>query len=403
MSGLELIADDIDGRLYAAVMRQGRMTDLYADAAGTTTGGFGAIYLGRVKKVDTRLNAAIVDLGSKVEGYLPAKYACAADRGASENRPGIGSILRAGQMIPVQVRAEAKRGSLHEQHKMPRLTMFLRLDGQFVCHGPNAAQVTVSKKIENEKILKMTSRLKGPGGWLVQEAAGTAEEEDILFEVESLRAEWQKIDSLIATSDETPRLLRAAPNAVIRALNDYGAAAFDNIHAGTRDIMLHVGGWAEKHMPALAESKRLRLFRPEVRGQRLCDIHDIEADLQALEEKYVALPCGGSIIIDVTHALITIDVNQGSAANIVTVNQEAAQEAMRQIRLRNLSGAILIDFVGMRHKQERAHIIKIMETLAAQDVCQTEVHGFTRLGILEITRKRRSASLAEKSRVVLAK
>ena len=166
----------------------------------------------------------------------------------------------------------------------------------------------------------------------------------------------------------------------------------------SQEIFDLLATWCEIHDPALAKSKRLRLYKPEAQGQRLFDIHDIYAELEALEEKKVFLATGGSLIIEPTHALIVIDVNQGSATNIVEANIAAAHEVARQIRLRNLSGAIIVDFINMSQKSERAKLLDALERVLADDPAGAQSHGFTRIGIIEITRKRRSAMSYEKKR-----
>jgi len=402
MSAAELYIDDIDGRLHAAVLHRGILTDLYVDALDQDAC-WGSIYQGKVLKIDKKLDAALVDLGGGVTGLLPAKYVYLPESGEAADRSGIGDLLKPGQMILVQVRAEAKRMSLHEQHKMPRLTMLVYLSGQYLTHSPVARQVTISANIENEKVLKFTAKLKGKGGWLVQPSAEHASEENMQTEADLLRAEWEQILAVTETSGERPRLVRAGPNAAVRALNDYSAAAFEHIYTGNKHCLEIVMQWAARHEPPLADSKRLRLFRPEKPGQRLYDINDIYSELEMLEEQIVPLAGGGSIIIEPTHAVIMIDVNQGSAAGIAAVNQEAAAETVRQMRLRNLSGAILIDFIGMNQKSERIRLVDTMTRLLQGDHAAAEVHGFTRLGIIEVTRKRRTATLAEKRKVYLNK
>ena len=161
--------------------------------------------------------------------------------------------------------------------------------------------------------------------------------------------------------------------------------------------------WCEQHDPTLATSKKLRLFKPEKLGQKLFEINDLFSEIAMLEEPVVYLGGGGSIIIEPTHAVIMIDVNQGSGASASAVNQEAATEVARQMRLRNLSGAILVDFIGMHLKAERIKLVETMEKLLAWDTANAEVHGFTRLGIIELTRKRRTATYAEKIKVYLNK
>lgn len=402
MSGIDLFVDEIDSRLHAVVVRKTVMTDLYVDALDQEAC-WGSIYLGRVVKIDKRLDAAIVDLGNNITGLLPAKHVYLQEAGPAADRSGIADLLSPGQMVMVQIKAEAKKASEHEKHKMPRLTMLLYIMGQYLIHSPVAGQVTISARIENEEVLKFTSRLKGKGGWLVQHNAESATEEQLLTEAKNLSAEWQQIADTMETTGDKPRLIKAGPNALIRALNDLGARSFDHIHVGSKDVLATMTAWCEKHDPALATSKRLRLFKPEKLGQKLFDLHDLYSEIAMLEEPVVHLNGGGSIIIEPTHALIMIDVNQGSGVSASAVNQEAAAEVARQMRLRNLSGAILVDFIGMHLKSERIKLVETMEKLLAWDTANAEVHGFTRLGIIELTRKRRTATYAEKIKVYLDK
>jgi len=402
MSGIDLYVDEIDGRLHAAVVQKTVLTDLYVDALDQEAG-WGSIYLGRVTKIDKRLDAAIVDLGNNISGLLQAKHVYLPEAGPAADHSGIADLLHPGQMVMVQVKAEAKKASQHEKHKMPRLTMLLYIMGQYLIHSPVAGQVTISARIENEDVLKFTSRLKGKGGWLVQHNAEDAGEEQLLNEARHLRAEWQRIADAMETTGDKPRLIKAGPNALARALNDLGARRFDHIHIGNKNTFTQMEKWCEQHDPALATSKRLRLFKPEKLGQRLFEVNDLFSEIAMLEEPVVHLSGGGSIIIEPTHALTVIDVNQGNGLSAAAVNQEAAREIARQMRLRNMSGAILVDFIGMHLKAERIRLIETMEKLLAWDTANAEVHGFTRLGIMELTRKRRTATYAEKIKVYLNK
>ena len=402
MSGIDLYVDEIDGRLHAAVVRKTVMTDLYVDALDQEAS-WGSIYLARVTKIDKRLDAAIVDLGNNISGLLQAKHVYLPQAGPAADHSGISDLLQPGQMIMVQVKAEAKKASQHEKHKMPRLTMLLHIMGQYLIHSPVAGQVTISSRIENEEVLKFTARLKGKGGWLVQHNAEEASEDQLLNEAKFLRAEWQQIADAMETTGDKPRLIKAGANALVRALNDLGARRFDHIHIGSKNVFAIMEKWCEQHDPALAASKKLRLFKPEKFGQKLFEINDIFSEIAMLEEPVVYLGGGGSIIIEPTHAVIMIDVNQGSGVSASAVNQEAAQEVARQMRLRNLSGAILVDFIGMHLKAERIKLVETMEKLLVWDTANAEVHGFTRLGIIELTRKRRTATYAEKIKVYLNK
>lgn len=395
MNGLELLADEIDGRLYAAVVNKGVLTDLYVDKADTT-GSWASMYLGKVIKIDPRQDAAFVDLGNGLTGYLPAKHIHHLGADESETRTGITELLTGGQMIIVQIKSEAKRTTEHETQKLPRLTMKLYVPGMFLVYSPSSSQVTISRRIENESVLTLTAKLKGKGGWLVQHHAEQATEADIALEAKHLQQTWQNILAARDACNGKPGLLKAGPNALFRALTDYGAIKFEHIHVGNKKILDLMTGWCARHIPALANSKRLRLFKPEKTGQTLFDIHDVYSALETLQDTHVPLKSGGSIIIEPTSALTIIDVNQGSADGQSAANQSAALEIARQCRLRNMSGAILIDFINMSQRDERTRLLETLSNVFADDLANAQIHGFTRLGIIELTRKRRTATLAEK-------
>ncbi len=396
MSELELLADDIGGRLMAVIVRDGVADDLYADApAGAPRARWGALYLGKVVKVDTKLQAALVDLGGGLTGFLPAKHVRTPGADASETRSGIAELLSGGQMIVVQVKSESRAGSRDENEKMPRLTMKVYLSGLFLAYSPVSRQVTISRKIENEDILALTANLKGAGGWIVRSPVEKASEEDIEAEAARLQAEWQRILADKQAMGDRPGLLQEGPDAVARALTDYGADAFGHIRAGNKRVLALLTDWSAAHQPALANSKRLRLFKPEKNAAALFEAHDIYGTLEALEDNVVHLSSGASLVIEPTAALTVIDVNQGAASGIVAANLSAAQSVARQCRLRNLSGVILVDFINMEKKDERHRLLEELQAAVGEDAANTQVHGFTRLGMVEITRRRRAGSLAE--------
>lgn len=394
-AGFDLLADDVNGALHVAVARKGVLQDLYSDAPQTAVA-WGAVYLGKVMKVDTKLDAAIVDLGSGQTGFLPAKHVRFPGSGESETRTGISSLLSAGQTVLVQVKSEGKRMSEHENQKLPRLTMKVYIPGLCLAYSPLSSQVTISRKVENKKILSMTARLKGGGGWIVRNHIETADEKDVEREAQLLQETWRGIVNMQAAQMGQPGLLMPGPDALHRALIDHGAVLFEHIYAGNKNVLDRVIGWSQKHLPALATSKRLRLFKPEQPGQRLFDIYDLYAELERLRDPRVHLDCGATLIIEPTTALTFIDVNQGSAGSIAAANQEAAKVLARQCRLRNMSGAILVDFINMTQREDRARLLDLLSEIFADDMAQAQVHGFTRLGIVELTRKRRTASYAEK-------
>ncbi len=394
-TGYELFIDEIDGRLHAAVLHKAKLVDLYVDPLDMTAG-WASLYNGKVVKVDKKLDAAIIDLGNGLQGILPAKHVHFMGEDESTRRTGIADLLKPGQMVMVQVKSEGKKAGSSENAKLPRLTMKIYVMGQHLLYSPVLNRVTISRMIDNDDTLALTAKLKGKGGWIVQPGAASADANTILAESKRLLDEWQIIKDSRDTGESRPRLLKGAPNAVYRVLGDYGTAHFDHIYVANKILLDQFIAWCEKFEPSLATSKRLRLFKPEKIGQRLFEIHDVFGELEDLNNDMIHLPGGGSIILEPTSAFLVIDVNQGSGDGAVSVNVEAAEEVARQIRLRNISGAILVDFIGMNLKTERFQLITAIEQELKNDAASAQVHGFTRLGIIEITRKRRSGWLAEK-------
>lgn len=396
--GLELLIDERNGRLHAAVVRKTSMTDLFLDSADTTGATWGSIYMGRVAKIDRALDAAIIELGNGMTGFLPAKHAQPVAKNSAARKLPIGDLLTPGQSIPVQVKSEARRGSRHEQMKMPRLTSKIVIFGQYSHHTPFSAAVLMSRKIAAPAVIDLVAEMKrGDAGFLVQATADLAPGTgDIKAEAIELVKIWQRLKADIDAGGSVPRLIAAGPHALARALCDYSAGAFEHIYVGNKNILAQMQDWCAIHAPALATSKRLRLFKPEKPGQKLFDFYDVDGAIAELGESQVFLPGGGSIIIDYTHALVVIDVNQSSAPSTLDANIEAAQEVAKQMRLRNLSGAVIVDFINMTQRTDRTIVIDALEKALANDTASPLVHGFTRIGIVEITRKRRTGMLVEK-------
>lgn len=395
---LELLADDIDGALHVAIVRKGVIQDLYTDAPSTPMP-WASICLGRVVKIDPRLDAAIVDLGGGQQGLLPAKHVRFAGGDESETRTGIASLLSAGQMVFVQVKSEGKRRTEHENRKLPRLTMKIYIPGLCLMYSPTSRQVTISSRIENKKVHALAARLGGKGGWILRPPIVDADPAEVERESRLLQEMWQDMQARARDMGDHPGVLMPGPDALRRAFIDYGIVSFEHVYAGNKRVLDLVMDWSARHFPPLAGSKRLRLFKAEKPGQRLFDIYDLYAVLDSLREGSVPLDGGASMAIEATAALTVIDINQGSASSIPAANLAAVRELPRQCRLRNLSGAILIDFINMHQRDERARLMEALTQAFADDRAHAQVHGFTRLGIIEMTRKRRTASFAEKHQV----
>lgn len=390
MSEAELFIDVIDQRLHCAITVGNTLDDLYADAQNETMS-WGTIHLGLVTKIDTKLDAAVVDLGTGHHGYLPAKHVHIGPKKGE----GIASMLKPGQLVPVQIKSEAKNFGFLERDKMPRLTTKLYVMGHHLAYCPVFVTEDSRRNLQNPLVRYIEGKTNTKGDWILQPFRQKTDPDILLAEAQYLMREWGRIQAKQKELGKNPGILKDGPTALERVLFDYGTQHFAHIYVGNKELLNMMEKWSKVYEPALATSKRLRLFKPDKPEQRLFDTHDIYSVLETLQDKSVPLPSGGSIIIEETHALLVVDVNQGNSTSPMTANEEAAAVFARQARLRNYSGGIIVDCINMPQRAQRTKVLDAFEKHFEGDIANGHVHGFTRLGIIEITRKRRAAFYAE--------
>jgi ribonuclease G len=274
--------------------------------------------------------------------------------------------------------------------------MRLRLGGRFVDLMPGRPGVSATKAVppaERERLLGTLRETAGAGeGFLLRKAAVAT---DLAADVDSLRARWRAIETA-RTRAVAPAPLDPPPAPLAMLLAAFVADLPEAIVIDERAAFAEARLWLARHSPALVE--RLSLHREQ---QPLFEHHGVAGDIAAALSPRVLLPGGGALTIELAAAATLIDVDsggsprgQGAAAAILAVNLAAAQEVARQIRLRNLAGPIVIDFVGMRDRRDRDRVRAALTEALAHDG-DAEVLGWTRLGHLELVRKRRRAPLAE--------
>lgn len=343
------------GRTRVALLQDGRLLEYYEDAPESERV-VGSVFLGRVERVLPDIGAAFVKIGLKQSGFLHITEAKSFHETAG-NAP-----LLSGENVLVQAR-KAPKGN-----KGAFLTRDISLPGQYVLLMPCNRFLGLSKRIEHAQERERAKALgeraaRERFGLIVRHAALFASEEEVLAETESLWARWQDIRQK-ADGAKAPALLYTEASMAEVLERDYGA----------------------RHE-----------IRPVAWPGALVD-----KQLHEALDRRVELPGGGSLIIDEREALQTIDVNSGRTVKAQSLlglpleeNLRAVPEIARQIRLRNLSGMILIDFIDMETEDERRRVQAAMEEALADDRVKNVVHGFTRLGLLEMTRKRTGESLRD--------
>lgn len=358
MAAYQLLVSSDENASRVALLHNGVLLEYHQEAAEAEKV-VGSIFLGRVERVLPDVRAAFVKIGLKLNGFLPLQEA------PSYHHTSGSASLMSGQEILVQAKKAPKGG------KGAFLTRDIALAGQYLLLMPCNRFIGVSKRVENaedrERARRLGERLAdGRFGVIMRHAALFASDADVREEAETLWAQWLVL-SEGTRNRKAPALLRSEPDMAQVLERDYGA----------------------RH-----EIEKL----DETQWERM----QVEKQLRAALERRVELPDGGSLMIDEREALHTIDVNSGRTVTAengqslpLQENLRAVPEIARQIRLRNLSGIILVDFIDMASEQEREQVLRAMQEALRDDRVKNVVHGFTRLGLLEMTRKRTRDSLRD--------
>jgi ribonuclease G len=309
--------------------------------------------------------------------------------------PNIQDILKKGQTLPVQVTKEPI------STKGCRVTAQISLPGRFLVYMPYASKVGVSRKIESReqraKLREMVTKLlpKDAGGVIVRTVAEGVTEEHFRREIDSLLALWKKINRKKTFVRRAPALLQRETSLTRGIIRDLFSAKVDALHVDSRELYNEIEQYLSQIDPELIS--RVHLYTDPT---PLFDKFDIESEIRELFKARVELPTGGSLIIQPTEALVSIDVNTGRYTGkkdpektILRTNLEAAREIARQIRLRDIGGIIVCDFIDMETRSNRDKVLQELRTHLGRDRARTKALAVSELGLVEMTRQRVRPSL----------
>jgi ribonuclease E len=388
-----MLITEIGDRDQIAVVEDRALVEHYITRAGARSM-VGNIYLGKVQNVLPGMEAAFVDVGRGRNAVLYAGEV-SYDEEVEGETPRIEHVLKNGQNVLVQVTKDPMGG------KGARLTQEISLPGRYLVFVPNSQVFGISRRLpdkERGRLKDILKKLRPPDhGLIVRTAAEGATEEDLQADLERLTAEWEKI-AKSAKRGRAPRVLYEEPELTVRVVRDlFTADEFKEIVTDSvpihDQIVAYLGGVA----PDLLGKVRIH----DGQLPLLETYHVVEQIHKALDRK-VWLPSGGYVVFDRTEAMTVIDVNTGKhvgKANleetVTKTNLEAAEEIARQLRLRDIGGIILIDFIDMLLEPNQGKVINAIKTAMAQDKTRSQVFDMSPLGLLEVTRKRVSAGLLE--------
>ena len=387
-----------------AVVENGMLQELHIERA-SRRGVVGNIYKGRVQRVMPGMQAAFVEIGLDRAAFLhasdilklplvPAGEGDEAPVAPSGPPPSINSLVQEGQEIVVQVVKDPIGG------KGARLTTQISIPSRYLVFLPHSRVLGVSARIEDEterarlKAL-MTTLANGSGqGYIVRTNAEGQPDEALAEDVAYLRRAWDVIKAGSASSKVGQRIYEDLP-LPLRAVRDLMRKEVEQVRVDSREAFERLSAFAHQFMPALAE--RIEHYAGE---RPIFDLYGVEDEILRAMQKQVPLKSGGHLIIDQTEAMATVDVNTGSflgqrnlEETVYRTNLEAAQAVARQLRLRNLGGIIIIDFIDMTDDEHKRQVLRTLEKGLAHDHARTSVYEFSPLGLVEMTRKRTTESL----------
>jgi ribonuclease G len=380
-----------------AMLGEGVVQELHIERA-SARGLVGNIYLGRVARVLPGMQSAFVEIGLERAAFLHV-----ADiwehrqngHGGSDARP-IERILHEGQSLLVQV-IKDPIGT-----KGARLSTQVSLAGRLLVYLPQDSHIGISQRIEDEaerESLREKLQLLLPdgliGGFIIRTMAETASDREMENDIGYLTKLWGDLNAR-AGAVPAPALLYQDLNLAQRVLRDMATEETLRVVVDSRETFVRMREWAAEYTPALTE--RIQHHAGE---RPLFDLYSVEDEIEKALARRVDLKSGGYLIVDQTEAMTTIDVNTGGFVGgrsfddtIFKTNLEAAQVIARQLRLRNLGGIIIIDFIDMENVDHRNAVLTELNRALEPDRTRLSVNGFTQLGLVEMTRKRTRESLA---------
>jgi ribonuclease G len=355
----------------------------------------GNIYKGRISRVLPGMQAAFVDIGLDRAAFLHASDILS--NGAAEPRPeSINDLVREGGELAVQV-VKDPLGT-----KGARLTTNISIPSRYLVFMPALANVGVSQKIEDETERQRLREILGHlaaeseqgGGFIARTAAEGAEEASLLADKRFLERLWKTIQAR-CKRPESGRLIHEDLPLALRALRDLVGPAVEKIRIDSRETWEKTQAFARDLIPDMPATIE---YYP---GERpIFDLYGVEDEIQKALQRKVELKSGGHLVIDQTEAMTTIDVNTGAFVGhrnleetIFKTNLEAAQTICRQLRLRNLGGIIIIDFIDMTDDEHKRQVLRALEKCLARDHAKTHITEVSTLGLVEMTRKRTRESL----------
>lgn len=395
-----MVVRQSDDYSQLAVLEDGVLVEHYVDRSSAASS-IGNVYLGKVQNVLPSMEAAFIDIGRGRNAVLYAGEVDWNHFGKEGEHKRIEQVLKSGDQVLVQVSKDPVGA------KGARLTSHISIPGRYIVYSPGGHLSGISRKLadtERKRLKKIIDEnIPSDASVIVRTAAEGASEEDLVRDISRLKSQWEVIERK-AASAHAPVLLYSEPDLTVRIIRDLFTADFSELvvagNGGPDDAYDTIKAYIDHVAPDLGD--RLTRWDTETQGDPFAKYRVDESIAKALERK-VFLPSGGSLVIDRTEAMTVIDVNTGKftgtagnlEATVAANNLEAAEEIVRQLRLRDIGGIIVVDFIDMVLPANRELLVRRLVECLGRDRTRHQVSEVTSLGLVQMTRKKIGTGLAE--------
>lgn len=385
----ELYIQTINNKKEIALVENGKLIEYYEEEDSIERKE-GNIYIGIVKDIIKGMQSAFVDIGTEKNSFIHLKDILPKvdeKKQKYDESIDISQVAKQGQKLLVQVKKDSN------EKKGARVSTHINLPSKYIVFMPNTDIVTVSQKIEDEKeqqrLIKLVKENLSKGNGAIIRTSAEGKEKEIIEDIKNIENKWNKItQTSINPNQNNPQLLYKSEDIVEKILIDLTDKVINEIIVNNKKEY--------KRMEELKkENKEYANIKIAIQeGENLFEKINIEKQIEKSQNRKVWLKCGGFITIDKTEALTAIDVNTGKYTGnknleqtVFKVNKEATIEIAKQIRLRDIGGIIIIDYIDMKKQEDREQIEKILREELKKDRTKTQVEGFTNLDLMELTRK----------------
>ena len=369
-----------------ALLENGKLVEYYIDEEKTNRKE-GNIYIGIVRDIVKGMQSAFVDIGTEKNSFIHLKDILPKvdeSKQRTKQDVDIKNVLKVGQKLLVQVKKDSNI------QKGARTSTHINLPSKYIVLMPNTDIITISQKIqdqkEQERLIKLVKENLTQGNGAVIRTSAVGKEQEIIEDIKNIEKKWNKINTLYKNNKENkPKLLAKAENIVEKMIIDLPEKSIQKIIVNSK----------KEYEKIKEDNNYLENIVVELKeNENIIEMYDIQNEIEKIENRKIWLKCGGFITIDKTEALTAIDVNTGKYTGIKNaeqtvfkVNEEATVEIAKQLRLRDIGGIIIIDYIDMPNEENKTKIQKLLEEKLKKDRTKTQVEGFTKLDLMEMTRK----------------